>query len=530
MKLNPVKTVSNLAHKNWMDGTSFDVKNPLTKLRLASASAFFGEPKYYGGGSTTDTTRYIYRTEKVSNLDRESMAKSLGGDTVREWLSTAPVDIMVNAIQEALNHDLEATLKMAVELRTVDQIRTTPQVILVMAANHPNSKGTGLVRKYGQEILARADEMTVQLAFQLAKYGKPIPMALRRLWGDKLNTFSSYQLAKYRQEKHEVKLVDVLNLAHGVKPNNQTLDQLVKGTLKTTGTTWESIISQGGSTKENWEKAIDVAGHMALLRNIRNMLNKGVDPDMFIDKLVSGAKTGKQLPFRYMSAYNAIKDHNPSGKIIDALDSCLEFSAVNNVPFLGKKVASLVDNSGSAHGQLTSEMGSMSVAQIANLMGTFVGLRADDGWVGVFGDNLEMVSIRKKASVLDQVTNLNKVGKTIGHSTENGIWLFWKDAINNKTHWDTVFIMSDMQAGHGGLYGKVPSDYREYTWSDHRCIDVNKLISKYRKDVNPDVKVFMIQMAGYTDTLVPEFYPNTYILSGWGPGVLQFAGKVINGQ
>jgi hypothetical protein len=41
--------------------------------------------------------------------------------------------------------------------------------------------------------------------------------------------------------------------------------------------------------------------------------------------------------------------------------------------------------------------------------------------------------------------------------------------------------------------------------------------------VNPQVKVFLVQIAGYKDTLVPEFYERTYILGGWGEGLLRFA-------
>jgi len=31
---------------------------------------------------------------------------------------------------------------------------------------------------------------------------------------------------------------------------------------------------------------------------------------------------------------------------------------------------------------------------------------------------------------------------------------------------------------------------------------------------------------GYTDTLVPEFYDRTYILSGWGEGIFKFAAQM----
>jgi hypothetical protein len=40
------------AHLNWMGGASYDVHDPLLRLRLAAASCFFGEPMYYQRDST----------------------------------------------------------------------------------------------------------------------------------------------------------------------------------------------------------------------------------------------------------------------------------------------------------------------------------------------------------------------------------------------------------------------------------------------------------------------------------------------
>lgn len=36
----------------------------------------------------------------------------------------------------------------------------------------------------------------------------------------------------------------------------------------------------------------------------------------------------------------------------------------------------------------------------------------------------------------------------------------------------------------------------------------------------------MVQVAGYQDTIIPEFYDKTYILGGWGDGLLRFAASM----
>ena len=508
------------AHANYMGGLSYDITNPVDRLRMAAASCFFGEPQYYRTDKKPAAPRDLlrYSPHTASQLEK-LIGASLTRISPSSWTGLGPTALMEKAIDEALDFDPEATLILASLLRNEDNIRTTPQVIMVRAANHPKVRGSGLISKYADQIIRRPDELATQLAYQLSYKGAkaPIPNSLKRAWRAKFEVFTPYQLAKYRMESREVKLVDVANLVH---PKSDAVNDLVRGNLKTTDQTWEAIRSSGGT----WTEALDVMGHMALLRNLRNLLQAGVPEDEFCRRLVDGAATGKQLPFRYYSAYKAVESLGKP-KTMDAIESALEVSLVNLPRFPGRTI-SLCDNSGSAWGATTSSMGTMAVAEIANLSGVLTGKVSDDGYVGVFGDRLDIQPVRKRSSVFDQLKDLEKRGKGIGQSTENGIWLFWDKAIKEKQHWDHVFVYSDMQAGHGGLYGIDPAQYSAYKWGGSRNIDVPKLISEYRRQVNPNVKVFLVQVAGYQDTIVPEFYKDTYILGGWSDGVLRFAAKM----
>src|SRR5574341_356561 len=516
------------AHLNWMGGPSFDIKDPLIRLQIAASSCFFGEPMYYhrDKGDTRPKRDTDSRRVVLTDADVERLREVLDAVDPREWRTMTPAALMESAIDAALDANVEATLELAAKLRNEDHIRVPPQVILVRAANHKALKGTGLVRKYASRIVKRADEPATGLAYQLGKYGKdaPIPNSLKSAWSDALEHFDEYALAKYRMEEHEVKLVDVVNL---VRPKSEAVSKLVKGELKATDQTWEAIISKEGSTVEAWTKAIDVMGHMALLRNVRNLIQKGVPMDLFLDKLVEGAPKGKQLPFRYFSAYKAVGD--ASGKVKDAIEQCLEVS-LGNLPHFNGRMMSLCDNSGSAWSATTSTMGTMHVAEIANLTAILSARRADDGYIGMFGDRLAVRDVRKKTSIFADLDEACCSGKCVAEATENGIWLFWDQAIREKEHWDHVFVFSDMQAGHGGLYGTSSAAYREYIWpgsgGGHRYIDVPKLINKYRSAVNPNVNVYLVQVAGYQDTIVPEFYNRTYILGGWSEGLLRFAAKM----
>jgi TROVE domain len=512
------------AHLNWMGGPSYDVRAPLVRLRIAAASCFFGEPMYYHADEKAPKPP---RTPAPSLTDaqRTHLRDTLRAIDPVSWRASGPSELLESAIDEALEYDAEATLQLAVWLRAEEHVRTTPQVMLVRAAHHPKVRGTGLVRRYAPSIVRRADEPAVGLAYQLWRYGKPVPNALKRAWADALRGFSAYELAKYRLEARAVKTVDVVNLVHAKSPH---VDALAKSSLTTTDETWESIISARGSNTSAWREALPKMGHMALLRNLRNLAGASIPAAEWTDRLVEGARKGQQLPFRYFSAYRAVKGApNVSGAALDAIERCLETS-LGNLPHLTGRVMSLCDNSGSARGATTSSMGSMAVATIANLTGVLAAKCADDGHVGVFGDKLSNYVVRRSASVMQQLEEVERLGENVGAGTENGVWLFWDKAIREREHWDTVFIFSDMQAGHGGLYGTDPKKYAEFKWNGSEYIDVPMLIAAYRARVNPKVNVFLVQVAGYKDTLVPEFYERTYILGGWGEGLLRFAAEMAD--
>jgi hypothetical protein len=207
--------------------------------------------------------------------------------------------------------------------------------------------------------------------------------------------------------------------------------------------------------------------------------------------------------------------------------------SVLNMPKLAGKTICLSDNSGSAWGVLTSEYGSVYAAEIANLSSLITGKQSDEGEIGLFGDKLIVEPVSKRNGLLSQLKAVNAVERDdsrLGGGTENGIWLFFDDAIKNEKHYDNIFIYSDMQAGHGGLYGTSPAEYKDFIHINggSRHIDVLALVSKYRKDVNPKVNVFSVQVAGYDNMVLPENLYRGAILSGWTGKEPIFAKSLID--
>lgn len=528
---------SSEAHLNFMGGNSFDLSNPVLRLRCMAASCFFGEPAYYKEEGKVKRRSTFSRPANVRHLSDNQLTylrETLNGVDMREWRGLSPANAMEKAIDEALKFDAEATLRLAVQLRSEDNIRVTPQVIAVRAANTASVKGTGLIRKYAAEVMQRADEPATQMAYQLAAYGadKPIPNGLKRAWRDYLARQNDYHLAKYRMEGRTVKTVDVVNMVH---PSGVSVDKLVKGELKLGGDdteTWESLRSAGKS----WEDAIPVMGHMALLRNIRNFTESKVNPDLWVEKFVKTAPTGRQLPFRYFSAFREVEKVTTNGRVLDAIETAMEM-ALENLPILPGRSLVLTDNSGSAQGTTTSSMGTMQISTIGNLMGILTAkISANGGDLGIFGDRLSMLPVRKKSSTLDMLKEAEKIARGIGGSTEHGIWLAMDQITQKNEVYDNIFVYSDMQAGHGGLYGT--GGYKDFLWGERNqngfvhshgapYIDVPKLVRRYRDKVNANVNVFLVQIAGYEDTLMPEWYDRTYILGGWSDSILKFASAMV---
>lgn len=504
--------------KNFMGGDSY-VINPLDTLKMITASSIFGEPSYYRGSRSREP--YV-----VDQLVKEFsvIPEYYEGKTTE--------DIMEAAIDKALDYDFNATLDWAVTLRHDYYMRLNPQVIMVRAAVHPKRKEftsahPGKFDEINQKVMSRADEPMTQMAYYMYNNGgkkNDIPSILKRSWDKKLSNLGRYQIAKYKN--HEIGMINAVRLCHA---HSDVIDELMQtGTVevKDDDKTWENLRSTGKSWKEIFE-TVDM-GHMAMLRNIRGVFTEANDIEFckkYMQKIKDTVIGSKQFPFRYYSALNAVKssvcNHQPI--IIDALEECMDI-ALANYPKLKGKTMCLSDNSGSAWNAFNSEYGTVTVANIDNLSSVITAACSDEGYVGKFGDKLITKPISKRTGILNQTEEISRnMSRDVGGSTEGGIWEFFYNAIKNKKHWDNIFIYSDQQAGHGGLYG---TDYQKVqyrkmgfgcngAWSDEGMINVFKLIQEYRKQVNPKVNVFSVQTAGYNNVCVPEMAYRTSILYGW---------------
>jgi len=143
----------------------------------------------------------------------------------------------------------------------------------------------------------------------------------------------------------EIKLRDVLFLCHA-KPEDAEQaalwKRLVDGTLETPDT-WEVSLSasNGEGKTEKWNRLLleDKLGGMALLRNLRNMLEAKVEKSV-IAGAIHRAKFNRVLPFRFIAAARYAPDMEP------ALEPAM-LKSLEGMDKLSGRTALVVDHSGS---------------------------------------------------------------------------------------------------------------------------------------------------------------------------------------
>lgn len=295
---------------NFMGGESYTI-NPLDTLKMVSASSIFGEPSYYRDSNSSKG--YIYR-RSISPLSEYLTGHVVIPESYYNGKMTTNA-VMEDAIDRALEYDFLGTLNWAADCRYEYYMRINPQIIMVRAAISPMRKAftqqrPGLFDRINQVVMRRADEPLVQMAYFLYLNGgrkNNLPSILKRSWRRKLESLDRYAISKYKNS--EIGMINGVRLSHAY---SELLTELIKtGTVEVDEDTytWENLRSQG----YDWKTIFNTInmGHMALLRNLRGVFTEVNDLQFcrqYTDKLKEGVLKGKQFPFRYYSAANAIRD------------------------------------------------------------------------------------------------------------------------------------------------------------------------------------------------------------------------------
>lgn len=198
---------------------------------------------------------------------------------------------------------LEELVYLALEAKNDMRLRHAPLLLAREVARH--EFGSKYIRKLLGTICTRPDDMQEFLAMYNMDKRQHITHQSRLGLNDALKKFDEYQLAKYNGGQAAFKLKDVIKLCHP-EPKTTAESELYKkvltGTLATPDT-WEVEISKSTDKGASWTRLLNEGklGGLALLRNLRNMSEAGVDRNAIKDAIIN-LKLGRLLPINFLAA------------------------------------------------------------------------------------------------------------------------------------------------------------------------------------------------------------------------------------
>ncbi len=324
----------------------------------------------------------------------------------------------------------EKVAALAVEAREKMKLRHAPLLLVREMARHASHRG--FVAETLARVIQRADELAEFVAIYWKDGRVPLSAQVKKGLAAAFPKFDEYALAKY-DRGGPIKVRDVLFLAHA-KPRDEAQAEvwkrLIAGEL-TAPDTWEVALSSGADQREAWERLLreQKLGALALLRNLRNMREAGVEETLVLAAL-GLMSTARVLPFRFMAAAR----YAPQWE--EALEQAM-LKCIGGKEKLAGKTVVLVDVSGSMTAPLSrrSEMLRTDAAY-----GLAVLLREIGEKVSVFSfsDSLSEVPARRGFALRDAIdASQRHNGTQLGKAVEE---------LDRKPGYDRLIVITDEQA------------------------------------------------------------------------------------
>ena len=331
--------------------------------------------------------------------------------------------------------DAETVAALAVEAREKMKLRHAPLLVVREMARHATHRK--LVAETLARVIQRADELAEFVAIYWKDGRVPLSAQVKKGLAAAFPKFDEYALAKY-DRGGPIKLRDVLFLAHA-KPRDAAQAEVWKRLIAeelTVPDTWEVALSTGADKREAWERLLreQKLGGLALLRNLRNMREAGVEEDLVLGALRS-MNAARVLPFRFLAAARYASQWE------EALEQAMLKCVASQEKLAGKTIV-LVDVSGSMTAPLSrrSDMQRTDVAY-----GLAVLLREIGEKVAVFSfsDKLVEVPARRGFALRDVIDasqrhNATRLGQAVDELNKN-------HASDNHGY-DRLIVISDEQA------------------------------------------------------------------------------------
>lgn len=345
---------------------------------------------------------------------------------------------------------------LAVKARKEYGLRSVPLLLLIDLIRRGGGAATA---KAIEVVITRADEMAELVAIYFARNpGKDITNPMKKGLAAAFHKFDEYSLAKYDRDG-KVLLRDVLRLCH-VKAKDEAQDALFKRVIArklAIPDTWETALSGGADKKETFTRLLnntldpdyrDPNGqifYLALLRNLRNMVQAGVDQGLIERAILARQGARWVFPFRYTAAARIVPQLEP------VLDRAL-ITSISEAPALKGLTAVMVDVSSSMSNRLSAKS-DLTRFDAAATLGAVI--NSEQLRLFTFSDYLAEVPPRRGMAGVDAMNRSQQ---------HNGTRLF--DAVaelNKNLKYDRLIVITDEQAygainrSYGGIQGNLTS-------------------------------------------------------------------------
>lgn len=429
----------------------------------------------------------------------------------------------VDLVHRVVAIDPGFVARLAPYLRSELKIRSASVVLAAEYVAAGGERGRPVV----DSVLQRPDEPAEMIGYWHSRYGRRLPMAVKRGVADAaVRLYTERSALRYDGLGRGVRMADVIELTHpkprdatqsalfawlldrrhhndavanpevlpmlaaadelaavGVDERRAVLDSRGPRRLAKAGTSWERLSGwlPGGMDAEAWESVIPTMGVMALIRNLRNFDEQGVSPaavETVLARITDADEVAKArlFPYQVWAAYK----HAPSDNWKRALGTTLDLT-MQNIPALDRSLVA-IDMSGSMQGPV-SNRSTISRVEVAAVMAAVTAARSANADVVIFGYTNRAVKLRTGASVLSSVRHLVAMIGSVGHSTNGHTAI--KAHYNPHKHHRVVLFTDDQMHDAGSV------------------------------DISHVPLVYTVDLAGYRPRSMPSGGKGRYILAGF---------------
>ena len=402
-------------------------------------------------------------------------------------------------IKEYMNDvSKEEAISILEEAKFSNKLRHTPLYLMTLMAK----KGY-LTSEEVAKIITRVDDMSELIALYNSDEDnkKMLPHCLTKGIAKAFTKFDEYQFSKYKGTKDKVKLRDVIRVAHP-KPSSDEQSLLWKKIIDNslaTPDTWEVELSKSTNKNESWtrlltektDKGFSKLPSLALLRNMRNIINANVDSKI-VKEAIRNMDVSKILPYQFItsSKYAPLYSEELEKKFLEC---------TSNMEKLPGSTIILLDASGSMEITL-SRKSSTTRGDVAVALGAIAKEICEEAIIYRFNTNLSLIPSNVKGFSLINEYKEGRGGTAVKKCAKKAIKLFKK--ANMGRYPTRVIVITDEQTN---------SDYITYNEPVRELENLPKCSHGY-----------LINVGAYEKGIDYTKHSGWTTISGWSENILKY--------